>query len=58
MIARETRAATLPDPAPEHALIAWMSQHGNTALTAELALLGVCTVGAIATDDYWQRRAR
>ena len=35
----------------------WMHQHGNRALMIELALLAVCTVGAIATDNYWQRRA-
>ena len=37
--------------------MAWMDRHGNTALLAELALLGVCTFGAIGTDEYWQRRA-
>ena len=39
-----------------HPLMAWMSQHGETALIAELILLAVFTFGAIATDDYWQRR--
>ena len=40
----------------EHPLMAWMSQHGEAALMTELAMLAVFTVGAIATDDYWQRR--
>jgi hypothetical protein len=41
----------------EHPLIAWMSSHGDTALAIELAVLAIGTVGAIATDDYWQRKA-
>jgi hypothetical protein len=36
--------------------MAWMSRHGNAALMTELAILAVGTFGAIATDDYWQRR--
>lgn len=40
----------------DHALMAWMSDHGETALLSELAALAVFTVGAIATDDFWQRR--
>jgi hypothetical protein len=39
-----------------HPLMAWMSDHGDKALLYELAALAVFTVGAIATDDYWQRR--
>ena len=41
----------------EHALMIWMRQHGNAALLSELGLLAICTIGAIATDSYWQRRA-
>jgi hypothetical protein len=40
-----------------HPLMAWMSQHGETTLITELALLATCTFGAIGTDDYWQRRS-
>jgi hypothetical protein len=40
----------------QHPLMVWMSQHGETALITELALLAACTFGAIGTDDYWQRR--
>jgi hypothetical protein len=40
----------------EHPLMAWMSNYGETALLSELAALAVFTVGAIATDDFWQRR--
>jgi hypothetical protein len=42
----------------EHPLMAWMSRYGERALIAELAVLAVCTVAAIGTDDYWQRRTR
>jgi hypothetical protein len=48
-------AAQVAAAAP-HPLMAWMSRHGNTALIVELSMLAVFTVGAIGTDDYWQRR--
>jgi len=57
MATREARAAVTGQPAAEHALMHWMHEHGNTALLSELALLGMCTFGAIGTDDFWQRRA-
>jgi hypothetical protein len=41
----------------EHPLVTWMSRHGDVALAVELAVLAIGTVGAIATDDYWQRKA-
>jgi hypothetical protein len=41
-----------------HPLMTWMSEHGDAALLTELGALAVCTFGAIATDDYWQRRDR
>ena len=40
----------------EHPLMEWMDQHGEKALMTELALLALCTFGAIGTDDFWQRR--
>lgn len=40
-----------------HPLVEWLDAHGMTALAVELVLLGIGTVGAIGTDDYWQRRA-
>jgi hypothetical protein len=45
-------------PTDEHPLMTWMSQHGDAALLTELGILAVCTFGAIATDDYWQRRSK
>jgi hypothetical protein len=39
-----------------HPLMAWMSRHGEAALISELIFLAIFTVGAIGTDDYWQRR--
>ncbi len=55
---RDLRA--LPTPAalqPAHALTAWFRVHGAKLLAAELLVLGIGTVGAIATDGYWTRRA-
>ena len=37
-------------------LMAFMDRHGGKVLGAEVALLGLFTVGAIRTDEYWQRR--
>ena len=61
MTLRESRAAyaTEATPAPaEHPLMTWMHLHGDRALMIEIALLAVGTVGAIATDSYWQSRAK
>jgi hypothetical protein len=60
MTLRESRAAYATESAPapaEHPLMTWMHHHGDRALMIELALLAVGTVGAIATDSYWQSRA-
>lgn len=52
-----SRANSAPDGgSAEHPLMSWMDQHGMAALGVELALLAACTVGAIGTDEYWQRR--
>lgn len=53
---RDMAANVASDPAEDHPLMMWMREHGQTALIGELAALAVFTVGAIATDDYWQRR--
>jgi hypothetical protein len=44
--------------ANEHPLMAWMSDYGDAALMIELGALAAFTFGAIATDDYWQRREK
>lgn len=38
-------------------LMQFMDEHGAILLGVELALLGLFTVGAIGTDEFWQRRA-
>ena len=53
---RDTAASVTSATTEEHPLMTWMSEHGERALIGELAALAVLTVGAIATDDYWQRR--
>jgi hypothetical protein len=53
---REARPVVASASYDEHALMAWMRRHGEAALMTELAFLAVGTFGAIATDDYWQRR--
>jgi len=38
-------------------LLTLFEQHGLAILSVELGLLSILTVGAITTDDFWQRRA-
>jgi hypothetical protein len=54
---RETRPATVHSANP-HPLMEWMNDHGDATLMIELGALAVFTFGAIATDDYWQRREK
>lgn len=37
-------------------LIEFMESYGAVTLAGELAALAIATVGAIATDRFWQRR--
>jgi hypothetical protein len=46
-----------PHRADEGGLVGLMDQHGLTILVVELVLLGLLTVLAIGTDEYWTRRA-
>jgi hypothetical protein len=39
------------------ALLEFLDRHGGQLMASELALLAVATLGAIATDRYWMRRA-
>jgi hypothetical protein len=39
------------------ALLEFLDQQGGRLMAAELALLAVASVGAIATDRYWMQRA-
>lgn len=39
-------------------LLAYMDRNGMIVLGIEVLLLGILTVGAIATDEYWQRRTK
>lgn len=53
---RDMATSVTAATAERHPLMLWMSDHGNAALLTELGALAVFTIGAIATDDYWQRR--
>lgn len=46
-----------PQRADEGGLVGLMDQHGLTIMVVELVLLGLLTVLAIGTDEYWSRRA-
>lgn len=43
--------------ATEHPLFTLMRRHGDMLLLGELGILALCTFGAIATDEFWTRRA-
>jgi hypothetical protein len=45
-----------PHSMNEQGLPGLMNHWGMTIMGVELALLGVLTVAAIATDDFWTRR--
>ncbi len=40
-----------------HPLFAWLDRHGTQLVLWELAVLGVLTFGAIATDSWWLRES-
>ena len=45
------------EPAGGGALLEFLDKRGAQLMAAELALLAVASVGAIATDRYWMQRA-
>jgi hypothetical protein len=47
--------ATAADPEP--GLAGFLDRHGAALLGGQVAVLAVATVGAIATDSFWTRRA-
>ncbi len=55
MALKSTAAA--PEPAGDSSggLMDFLDRHGAKLMTIELVLLGIATVGAIGTDQYWHR---
>ena len=45
-----------PQQSEATGLIALLEQHGLAILIGEIALLGLLTFAAIASDDFWTRR--
>jgi hypothetical protein len=45
-----------PAAGNENRLLDLLDRHGLTILIVELVILGILTVGAIATDGTWERR--
>lgn len=45
------------DGASGEALLEFLDQHGIELMAAELLLLGLATLAAMGTDQYWMRRA-
>lgn len=50
------RQARNPADAPE-GWLAWLDAHAVRVLTIELVVIGLATVLAIATDEFWAHRA-
>jgi hypothetical protein len=45
-----------PHTAGEGGLVGLMERHGTAILLVEIVLLGLLTLLAIGTDEYWSRR--
>ena len=45
-----------PQRAEETGLIRLMARHGVAIMVSELAVLGLLTIAAITTDEFWTRR--
>ena len=56
MAYRDVAIGTAGEAAEATGLMGFMDQHGMAILGIEVLLLGLFTVGAIGTDEYWQRR--
>jgi hypothetical protein len=46
-----------PRNADEGGLVGFLDAYGVSVMVGELLVLGILTAGAIATDEYWTRRA-
>jgi hypothetical protein len=44
-----------PQRGQDTGLVGFLAQHGAIVFVAELGLLGLLVVGAIATDEFWER---
>jgi hypothetical protein len=51
-----TLRALEPQPMEETGMVVVMQRHGVMIMTVELAVLGILTVAAIASDGFWVRR--
>jgi hypothetical protein len=45
-----------PQSGDEAGLVGLMARHGVVIMGVELALLGLLTIAAISSDDFWLRR--
>ncbi|MFO0902747.1 MAG: hypothetical protein U0939_07090 [Pirellulales bacterium] len=45
-----------PGADQESGMLAFLDQHGLKVLLIELAVLGVASFAAMATDDFWTRK--
>jgi hypothetical protein len=46
------------DPSAPLTLVTFLDRHGVALMLVEVGALAVLTIGAIATDGYWTRRAK
>ena len=53
VVRTKERAAEQPAGA---ALLTYLDEHGAQLMAVEVALLALCSFGAMATDRYWIRR--
>lgn len=56
MAARGVSPASQDGSASGEQLMTFLDEHGFTVMMVEIALLGVTTFAAMATDRFWMRR--
>jgi hypothetical protein len=58
MAFRQARPDSQPIAETDTSLLGILDRHGTLILGGQIVLLAVLTMGAMGTDDYWEKRAQ
>jgi len=58
MAFRQARPDSQPIAESDTSLLGIMDRHGTLILGGQIGLLAVLTMGAMGTDEYWEKRAQ